>query len=162
MLVVDGVLGEQAQVEAGACPARVLDDDVGTVKDVGGPAVVSLVEVVDALPAGGEDARRLFVEDEIHQVEVMASLLDQGAARVGGEAVPVSHLGIEGFAVLANRHLVQMADAAFMRDADHLRHRRHVAVFLRHPDNARAAPGPGDQLDAVGDPGHQRLLAQDV
>ena len=62
---------------------------------------------------------------------------------------------------------VRTADAAGMRDPDHLGHRRHVAVLLRHPDDALAALFPSfvlalDHLHAVGHLGDQWLLAQDV
>ena len=166
MFVVGAALGEHAQVQHGARAAGVLDDHVGAVQDVGRAravgAVVAFVQVVHTLAAAGEHPQRLFAQDEVHQVEVVAALLDQRAAGVGREAVPVVHLGVERFAVFADGHLVHAPDAAFMGDADHLGHRRHVAVFLRHPDDAAAAFGAAHQFHAVFDARDQRLFDQDV
>ncbi len=92
----------------------------------------------------------------------MAAFFDQGAAGVGGKAVPVADLGIEGFAVLANAHLMDAPDRARMGHADHLGHRRHVAVFLRHPGQGLAPARQLHQLQAVSDAGAERLFGQDM
>ena len=103
LLLVLRALGEHAEVEAGPGAPGEVDDDEGVVEDVGGLAVVALVEVVDVLVAGGQHPHRLVVEDVAHEVEEVATLLDQGAAGVAGEAVPVPDLLQEREPVLPDR-----------------------------------------------------------
>ena len=162
LLVVHRVLREHAQVQHGTRATGVFDDHVGAVQHVGRAAFVAFVEVVHALRARGEHARGALAQDQVHQVEVVAALLHQGAAGVVREAVPVADLGVERLSVLANRNLVQRAHRARMGHADHLGHRRHVAVFLSDPHQRLAAFGELHQLDAVFDADDQWLLDQDV
>ena len=162
VLVVGGILGKHAQVQAGAGTAGVFDDHRGTVQDVGCLAAVVFVQMVHPLAARRKHALCGLPEDEFHEVEVVAALFNQGAARVGVEAVPVTHLGVEGLAVFADGHLVQRADTALVRDADHFSHGRHVAVFLRDPDDGFAPLGFLHKVVAVGHCGAQRLFDQQV
>src|SRR6185312_8408497 len=102
LLAVDAALGEHAKVEHRADAARVLDDRERAVEDVGRAARVALVEGVDALAARRVHRERALAGNEVHQVEIVAALLDQRAAGVGVEAVPVADLRIERLAVLAD------------------------------------------------------------
>ena len=100
-----------------------------------------LVEVVDVLGAGRHHPHRPLADDEVHQVEEVARLLDQRAAGVGGEAVPVADLGEEREAVLAHRDHQRAPDGAGVDEADELGGRRHVAVLQADPrDRAGRAP----------------------
>ena len=54
-LLIVGGFGEHAQVEHAAAAVVEIDDHEGVVEDVGYPAVVDLVEVVDVLGTGSED-----------------------------------------------------------------------------------------------------------
>ena len=166
LLVVSGVFGEHAQVEHGARATRVFDNDVGAVENVGhGLAVragVALIQMVHALVTRRKNTHGLFLQDKFHQVEIVAAFFHQGAAGVGREAVPVIHLGVEGLAVFADRHLVQCAHRPLVRETDHFGHRWHVAVFLGDPDDGFAGFGFLNQLGAIGHRGAKRFFDQQV
>jgi hypothetical protein len=103
----------------------------------------------------------------VHEVEEVAALLDEGAAGVAVEAVPVADLHEEGEPVLADRHHPRGADRAAVHLLDEAGDRRHVAVLEAHPDH-RVAParsaglGGVDHGPAVGDGRAQRLLDEEV
>ncbi len=118
--------------------------------------------MVDTLAARGKHTQRVLIQDEVHQVEIVAALLDQRAAGIGAEAVPVAHLGIKRLPVLANADLVNLPHGAAMCHANHFGHRRHVTVLLRHPDQRASVLGKLHQFMAVLHPGAQRLFGQDV
>ena len=137
------------------------------VEDVAALPVVVLVEVVHGLATAGQHPLRRRRNQQVHQVEEVATLLHQRAAGVAAEPVPVADLDEEREAVLANGHHVQCADSA----RTHLVHDslggRHVAVLEAHPDHPlrplrRRLVGDGDGAAAVGNRGAQRLLHQHV
>ena len=78
-----------------------LEDDVGVVEDVGHLAVVDLVQVVHVLAARAVDLERARADRQVHQVEEVAALLDEGAAGVAAEPVPVADLLVIHFAMTA-------------------------------------------------------------
>jgi hypothetical protein len=92
----------------------------------------------------------------------VAAFLDQRAAGVGAKAVPVADLGVKRLAVLADADLVNLPHGAGMGHANHLGHRRHVAVFLRHPGQRLATPRLLHQCVGVCHFGAQGLLGQNV
>ena len=75
----------------------------------------------------------------------MAALLDERAAGVAAEAVPVADLVQEREAVLADRHHAHVADGAAAHLGEQPLRRRHVAVLEPHPHDcgraARRRPG---------------------
>ena len=97
-----GSLCKHAELEASACAALELDDNICIVEDVARLAIVALVLVVDILAAHRKEAYRLRAQDEPHEVEVVAALFGQRPARALREAIPVSDLAKEREAVLAN------------------------------------------------------------
>ena len=105
-----------------------------------------LVEVVDVLGARRHHPRRALADDEVHEVEEVARLLDERPAGVGVEAVPVADLGEEREAVLAHRHHPRSADGAVVHEADELGGGRHVAVLQADPGD-RAGRADGGELD---------------
>jgi hypothetical protein len=64
VLGVDGILREHAELEHGARTARVLDDHVRAVEDVGLMPIVVLVDVVDTLGPRCEHAQRMLAQDQ--------------------------------------------------------------------------------------------------
>ena len=90
----------------------------------------------------------------------MAALLNQRAAGVLCEAIPIAHLRIKRFAVLPNGYLLQTAALARMREANQLSYRRHVAIFLRHPCYFFTLFAALDQIQAVSHCGNQRLFCE--
>jgi hypothetical protein len=105
--------------------------------------------MVHRLPGAGHHAHRFVLQDQAHQVEEMAAFLDQRAAGVAVEAVPVADFLEEGEAVLADREHPDAAGRLLGQFAE-TRDGRHVAVFHRHPDRrgdsraarSRSAPRP--------------------
>ena len=162
VFVVHRVLGKHAQVQHGACPARILDDHVGAVQNVWRAAPVRLVQVVDPLTTGCKHRQRALLQRQIHQVEIVAALFDQRTAGVAVEAVPVVHLGVKRLPVFADRYLLHPAHCPRVGHAQHFGHRRHIAVFLRYPDDGRPAQSLLHQFKTVLHPGAQRFFDQDV
>mmetsp|Transcript_168894 Transcript_168894/g.542900 ORF Transcript_168894/g.542900 Transcript_168894/m.542900 type:complete len:442 (-) Transcript_168894:1260-2585(-) len=166
------VLREHAKVQHGFCTARECDCHEGMVQDVRLRVSVKFVLVVHRLPSAGVHGDGLRSHDAAHQVEEVAGLLDQGAARVTVEAVPVRHLHEEGEAVLADGDGVQLAQVTTVRLLNQLLNRRHPPVLhTRHEDALPDALGPCAvgvrleqplHLEAVLDIGTEGLLAQDV
>ena len=119
-----------------------------------------LVEVVHVLPARGEDARRVGTGDQAHQIEEVAALLDERAACVGGEAVPVADLGQEREAVLADRHHAGRAGHAARQLRQQLGDRRDEAVLQPDPRHRLTIVGAPLHVQAIGHGGAHRLLDQ--
>ena len=122
MLVVQRVFGKHAQIQHRARTAGVFDNDKSAVQNVRhGLAVwafVAFVEMVDALGTRGKYFQRLLLQNQIHQVEIMAAFFDQRAAGVNAKAVPVVHLGIKRFPVFAHGYLLNAANLAAVGHAD--------------------------------------------
>ena len=133
--MIFGRLGEHAEVEHCAFATWVVDDDVGVVENVADLTVVDLVEVVHGLVAGRVHLYRTVVHDQVHEVEVVTRLLDEGAAGVAAEAIPIAHLGEEWEAVLADRHHLHVTDKPCFDLGDEGLDRGHVAIFESDPDH---------------------------
>ena len=118
--------------------------------------------MVDSLPARCKHARGLLAQNVVHQIKVVAAFFNQRAAGVGAKTVPVGHFGVERFAVLTDSHLVHGAHSARVRHANHLGHRRHIAVFLRNPYYFCTATRFLYQVPAVVHGGAQWFFNQDV
>ena len=138
-LVVRG-LGEHAQIEQRTGAARVVHDHEGVVEHVGGVALDDLVEVVDVLGTGRHDPPRSLAEDQVHQVEEVARLLDQRPARVGRQPVPLVDLGQEREPVLPHRHHARGAHGVRADQPDELGRGRHVAVLQPDPRDCARRP----------------------
>ena len=166
LLFEPATLREHAQVERAADTVGELDDHERVVEDVGPfhPAVdlVLLVEVVDVLTAARHHPHRMRTGREVHQVEEVAALLDERAAGVAGEAVPVADLLQEGIAVLADRHHPGVAAHPGRQLFEHGGGRRHEPVLQAHPGDRVAIRRRVDDTLAVVDGGAQRLLDQHV
>mmetsp|Transcript_154523 Transcript_154523/g.474912 ORF Transcript_154523/g.474912 Transcript_154523/m.474912 type:complete len:474 (-) Transcript_154523:849-2270(-) len=166
------VLGKHAQVQRGPGAALELHHHEGVVQDVRPLVAVDLVLVVQRLAAGGEDGHGLALRDAAHEVEEVARLLHERAAREAVEAVPVAHLDEKWKAVLPDGDHPDGAVLTAVRLLDQLRdrghppvlHARHEAPGLR-PRLARLRLARGEHrldLPAVGQGRAERLLAEDV
>ena len=104
----------------------------------------------------------MLTSDVIHQVEVVATFLDESSACLLAEAIPVVDLGIERLAMLTNTHLMNLTDAIRFYDLDQFCDRRHVAILESHPDQLLAIARPLDDVSTIFDGGTERLLDEDV
>ena len=103
VLLVTRAFSEHAQVQQGPLPLAKIDNDIRVVQYVGPPFGVGFIDVVVVLPARGKHPHRVAPDDEAHQIEKMATLFHQGAARVALEPVPVTYLGQKRVTVFADR-----------------------------------------------------------
>ena len=116
--------------------------------------------MVHLLPAGGHDAHRVGPQDQPHEIKEMAAFLNKGAAGIGVEPVPVVNFLKEGVAMFDN---AEHPDAARGRGdlVQKALHRRHVAIFHRHPDRRGIAVTEGLDGGKIARIGKERLFDQD-
>mmetsp|Transcript_23924 Transcript_23924/g.61635 ORF Transcript_23924/g.61635 Transcript_23924/m.61635 type:complete len:230 (+) Transcript_23924:816-1505(+) len=111
-------------------------------------------------------ALRVLRGEVAHEVEEVAGLLDERAACIRVEPVPVAHLAQEREAVLAQAEHAQPPNRALAQLVGDSEERRHVPVLHPHPKQpalvSRLCLVQLVHLEAVVERRAQRLLAQDV
>ena len=158
LLFESAALGEHRQIKRAAHAIGEVDNNERVVQDVGHTTVVDLVEMVHVLTARGEHTRWLGTCDQSHEIEEVATLLDQGATGVLAEAIPVSHLHQEGKSMFANRHHARGAAHASSELLEQGGHNRDVAVFETNPRHCFAAGGALAHIETVGNRCAHRLF----
>jgi hypothetical protein len=118
--------------------------------------------VVHVAAARRVDAHRPLLDDQVHQVEEVAALLDQRPAGVAVEAVPVADLAQEREAMLSDREHPDPADRAAVYLLDEPRDGPHVAVLHADPHDGGMLRGRVDEALRVVDVGRERLLDEHV
>ncbi len=93
LLLVVGGFGEHAEVQHAPCARIEFDDHEGIVQNVRPSAAVAFIEMIDVLSSRSHDANRSSAGNQMHEVEKVAALFNEGASGVDVESVPIAHLG---------------------------------------------------------------------
>ena len=152
LLLVVGGFGEHAEVQHAPCARIEFDDHEGIVQNVRPSAAVAFIEMIDVLSSRSHDANRASAGNQMHEVEKVAALFNEGAPGVDVESVPIAHLGQEGETVLTNGHHANVADGPGGNAFDQPRNGWHIPIFEPDPDQGLGGSGLDHPL-AIGDGG---------